>query len=111
MTDHLQGPWAAVIADRDGFVYNSVDDVRENAEDPEDEYTIAVVRGSAVPTDRNGTTGCRLRLPGSAFCGDKAYEIENIYLDGDGDETTGLEARWAQAQAMAAGLNAAGGAR
>jgi hypothetical protein len=103
---HLAGPWQAVLAESDGFVYDSVADALENAEDPEGEFTVTVVRGSAMPNDRSG---CRLRLPGSFLSGDKAYELDDVYLDGDGDESVSAVARFAQAQAMAAGLNAAGG--
>ena len=103
MSAHLSGPWSAYIAEDDGFVYDSIDDVRENAEDPEGEFTIVIVRGSALPDDRSGI---RLRLPGSCMVGDTAHEMDDVYLDEE-DASVGLEARWAQAQAMAAGLNAA----
>lgn len=105
--DPLRGPWQAVIADRWGFVYTSVEDARDNVEDPEAELTIAVVRGTAAPDDRGGTTGCRLRMPGSWLTGDMAYELDDVYLDHD--PSIAAAARWAQAQAMAAGLNAAAG--
>jgi hypothetical protein len=104
--EHLRGPWQAFIADRDGFVYDSVADALENIDDPDDEIRITVVRGSARPNDRSGD---RLRLPGSSFCGDKAYELDDVYL-ADDDESVSATARFAQALAMAAGLNAAGGA-
>jgi len=107
MTDHLQGPWTAVLADRSGFVYESVEDARENIDDPDDEVTITVVRGTALPDDRSG---CRLRLPGSLHCGDQAYALDDVYLNDPDDPSVGADARYAQAQAMAAGLNAAGGA-
>lgn len=102
--EHLTGPWHAYLADRDGFVYESVADALENAEDTEDEFQITVVRGTALPNDRSG---CRLRLPGSNHCGDRAYEIDDVYLEDPDDPTVGAEARLLQAQAMAAGLNAA----
>jgi hypothetical protein len=107
MTEHLRGPWSAFLADRHGFVYESMDDARENVEDPYEEVTITVVRGTAMPNDRSG---CRLRLPGSHHCGDKAYELDDVYLDDPDDPSVGAEARFEQAKAMAAGLNAAGGA-
>lgn len=105
--NHLQGPWTAVLTDLTGFVYTSVADARDNVEDPDEQVSIAIVRGSALPDDRSG---CRLRLPGSYHSGDMAYEMDDVYLDDPDDESVGAEARYAQAQAMAAGLNAAGGA-
>lgn len=105
--DALRGPWLAVLADRWGFVYDSVADAAENTEDPDEEHRVTIVRGTAMPNDRSG---CRLRLPGTYRCGDVAFELNDVYLDGEGDESTGAAARLAQAQAMAAGLNAAGGA-
>jgi hypothetical protein len=102
----LRGPWVAVLADRWGFVYESVADARENTEDPDEEHKVTIVRGSALPNDRSG---CRPRLPGSNLCGDRVFELDDVYLDGDGDDSTGAEARYAQAVAMAAGLNAASG--
>lgn len=106
--DALCGPWQAVLADRHGFVYNSVTDAVENVEDPYEEVTVTVVRGTALPTDRDGTTGCRLRLPRSYNSGDVAYEIDDVCLVDADDPSVEAEARWVQAQAMAAGLNAAG---
>lgn len=103
-TAALTGPWLAVVADRYGFVYDSVADAKDSAED--DEVKISVVRGTAMPNDRNGTTGVLLRLPGSHDSGDVAYELDDVYLD-DEDESVAADARYAQAQAMAAGLNAA----
>lgn len=103
----LRGPWVAVLADGDGFVYDSVDDARENAEDPEDQFTVTVVRGSAAPSDRDGTTGINLRLPGTFMAGDVAYVLDDVYLDDPDDPSVGADARLAQALAMAAGLNAA----
>jgi hypothetical protein len=100
----LAGPWLAVLADRWGYVYDSVDDARANVEDPDDEVKVTVVRGTAVPNDRDGL---RLRLPGSCHSGDVAYELDDVYLDDPDDPSIGAEVRLEQAQAMAAGLNAA----
>lgn len=100
----LRGPWIAVLAENDGFVYPSVADAIESLGEDE-EVEIAVVRGTAMPNDRDGTTGVLLRRPGSCHCGDIAYEIECYLVDDD--ESVGAAARYAQAQAMAAGLNAA----
>lgn len=101
----LQGPWQAVLADSYGFVYESVADAQENADDPDDEFTITVVRGGALP---HNDSGCRPRLPGSYHSGDKAYELDDVYLDDPDDPSIAAEARFAQAQAMAAGLNDVG---
>lgn len=108
MTDpnHLRGPWTAFLADSYGFVYESADDLRENAEDPEnDEFEVSVRRGTAAAIY---PAGDRPRLPGSYQSGDVAYELNDVWLD-DEDESVSVRARYAQAQAMAAGLNAASG--
>lgn len=102
-TDAIRGLWVAVLADRHGFVYDSVADAYENS-GPEEEHRIAVVRGTAMPNNRSGD---RPRMPGTTRSGDTVFELDDVYLDGDGDESTGAVARLAQAQAMAAGLNAA----
>lgn len=98
------GPWHAFIADPDGFVYTSVDDLRENAEDPDAEFSVVIVKGGAMPDDRSGDQG---RLPGSHSTADKALEIEDLYLGDDVDPSESIEVQWARAQAMCAGLNAA----
>lgn len=103
----MRGPWIAALADRDGFVYPTVKDAIE-ALGEDEEVRITVVRGSAVPTDRNGTTGVLLRLPGSYFAGDIGYETDAYLVDPD-DESLGAHARYEQAKAMVAGLNTARG--
>jgi hypothetical protein len=106
INEHLRGPWVAVLTDRSGFVYESVAvAVEDLGEDYDEEVEISVRRGSAAPADRFGN----LRTPGSYSTGDLAYETE-AYLVDPGDASVGAEARYVQAQAMAAGLNAAGGA-
>lgn len=105
ISEHLTGPWRAVLHDTDGFVWPSVDEAIEDHGDDE-EVTVAVVRGSALPNDRDGTTGVLLRMPGHRLSGDVAHEVDCYLVDPD-DESTGAAARFAQAQAMAAGLNAA----
>lgn len=96
--------WVALIADPYGFVYESAEDARENAEDPKgEEFEISVRRGTAAALR---PAGDRPRLPGTYLSGDMAYQLEDVWLD-DVDETVGLAVRFAQAQAMAAGLNAA----
>jgi hypothetical protein len=101
----LRGPWVAVLADRYGYVYESVSDARENVDDPDGGVAIAVVRGTALPSTAAGD--CRPRLPGSWHCGDRAYELEGVYLDDPDDPSVGAADRFDQAQAMAAGLNQA----
>ncbi|MFG2046182.1 hypothetical protein ACGFIW_01960 [Micromonospora sp. NPDC048935] len=99
----LRGPWVAYLADSDGFVYESVADVIADLGD-EEEVRIGVVRGSAAPTERDGG----LRLPGTNKVGDRAFEVE-VYVDGEGDNADSAVTRYAQALAMAAGLNAVSG--
>ena len=97
MSNHLNGPWQAVISSH-GDAYDSVRTALiELGEDGE--VDVSVRRGSAAP--EHGY------LPGSHKTGDVAYEIEGVYLTDDGDPSGSAEARWVQAQAMAAGLNAA----
>jgi len=105
ISEHLRGPWQAVLAEPDGHVHASVEEAIEELGE-EEEVDIAVVRGTAVPTIRDGG----LRRPGSYAEGDVAHEISCWLTDPD-DESMGAAARWAQAQAMAAGLNAAARAR
>jgi hypothetical protein len=101
----LVGPWQVVLADRHGNVYADVATALAEVEDQDDPVTISVVRGTAVPERLGGD----LFAPGSHHTGDVAYEIE-AYLEDPHDSTIGADARLAQAEAMAAGLNAAGGA-
>lgn len=93
----LAGRWEAVIADTYGWV-TSLDEVARG-DDAAGEFRIAIVRGSAAPTGPD-VDGMR-RLPGS-YKGDD-HLVEWLGLE-DYDEIT---ARWVQAEAMAAGLNAA----
>ncbi|MFC7276250.1 hypothetical protein ACFQS1_19835 [Paractinoplanes rhizophilus] len=46
-------------------------------------------------------------LPGSYQSGDVAYELDDVWLVDPDDPSVGAEARFIQAKAMAAGLNAA----
>lgn len=107
ISEHLRGPWKAVLATTDGFVYPSVAEAIETLGE-EEEVQISVVRGSAAPNDRNGTTGVLHRLPGTVHAGDVAYEVDAYLVDPD-DESLGAHARYEQAKAMAAGLNATAG--
>lgn len=103
--DFLRGPWLAVLADCDGFVFESIDEAREDADESE-EFRVSVIRGTAMPSERLDEDDTP-RLPGSHNSGDQVFELDGLYLDGDGDLSVSAEARYAQAQAMAAGLNAA----
>lgn len=106
MTDNqnTSSPWVAYLASLDGFVYQSVDDAADDLGN-EEEVRIGVARGSAAPKERDGG----LRLPGTYRAGDQAFEFETYTDDGYGDESQSAATRYAQAQAMAAGLNAAAG--
>lgn len=107
--DHLSGPWLAVLTDSDGFVYSDFEvALEELGEEHDDEMTIAVVRGTALPIEQDpGVEGSVLRMPGSYSCGDKVFKLDDVWLVDPDDDSVGAEARYAQAQAMAAGLNAA----
>lgn len=94
VSEHLRGPWVAVLSERYGTVYDSVEDADEG-----EELEVSVVRGSAAP--RAG------QMPGSYQSGDVALCWEDLSVDGDADSSTGAAARFEQAKAMAAGLNAA----
>lgn len=103
-TDHLRGPWSAVLADESGYTYESVDEALSDL-GPDEEMQISIRRGTALP--RTDIDDVDARLPGEFRTGDCIFEIE-VYLGEDGDPSTSCEARYAQAEAMAAGLNAAG---
>ncbi|MEU0078626.1 hypothetical protein ABZY58_12070 [Micromonospora tulbaghiae] len=106
MTDNIKtdSPWVAYLASPDGWVYASADDAAEDL-GPEEEVRIGVARGTCAPIEEDGG----LRLPDGTFnAGDRVFELET-YIDGEGDESQSAAVRYAQAQAMAAGLNAAAG--
>jgi hypothetical protein len=108
MTNHLKGPWRAVLSDDHGYVYPSVE--RAIEECGEEEWAeISIRRASALPTPEDDDPEAVLRLPGSYAAGDCIFEL-NLYFGDDGDRSTGCFVRYEQAKAMAAGLNAAGGA-
>lgn len=109
MSNHLAGPWLAVLADRDGFVYDSfADAVEQLGEEHDEEMTVSVVRGTAMPSEKLDGDDIP-RMTGSYSCGDVAHTFDDVWLVDPDDATIGAEARLTQAQAMAAGLNAAGG--
>lgn len=91
--------WQAVLADECGYIYGGVIEAMEFL-DEDAEVRIRVVRGTAAPQDRDG----ELRLPGSYLSSDVASDIE-CYLGGDDGVPAAV--RFAQAKAMAAGLNTA----
>lgn len=97
--DALRGPWQAVLAWRDGYV-TTWNDADEACAD-HDDLRIAIVRDTAVPTDRDGDG--MLRMASTYKSTDHLIEWDGEYFD-DLDE---VRARWLQAQAMVAGLNIA----
>lgn len=93
----LNGPWESVLTDNSGWEINP-----EYLDDYEpDDVRISIVRGTAAPA-ASGPVGAR-RLPGTYNSDDHLIEFDDFE---DLDE---VRARWVQAQAMAAGLNAAVG--
>jgi hypothetical protein len=67
--------------------------------EPDEEVEVAVVRGTAAPVG-----GLR---PSSCHSGDVLYELDDLLI-GDDDASISAEARWEQAKAVAAALNALG---
>jgi len=97
-------PWVAYLASVDGWVYQSAEDAAEDL-GSDGEVRIGVARGTCAPIEDDGG----LRLPdGTYMAGDQVFELE-MYIDGEGNEDESAAVRFAQAQAMAAGLNAAAG--
>jgi hypothetical protein len=96
ISEHLRGPWKAILA-QGPDVLEGTDPLGEL--DPGNEVDISIRRESALP-DSDGF------LPGTCFSGDVIELWDDLYVE-DGDPATSADARWAQAQAMAAGLNAA----
>ncbi|GAA0720171.1 hypothetical protein Drose_06460 [Dactylosporangium roseum] len=97
----LAGRWEAVLSDLGGHV-EQIDELREWHEDDLGETRISIVRRSAVPTgpDADGNRYLPVRHNG-----------EDLLIEwGDFEEYDEVEARWVQAEAMVAGLNAAAGA-
>lgn len=102
-THHLRGPWQAVIEDR-GDAYPSLDAARAVLGE-RGSVNISVRRASALPDNWDVN-----HFPSSHHAtGDVAYELDDVHLFDDEYSPVRAEARFAQAQAMAAGLNAAGG--
>lgn len=87
--EHLRGPWKAYLVTFEGDAYASLDEVPDGVGP-----ATAVLRGSALPVDG--------RLP------DDGSEEDVLFVLGPDefhDWARQLPARWAQAQAVAAGLN------
>ncbi|RKR92633.1 hypothetical protein BDK92_7075 [Micromonospora pisi] len=103
INEHLRGPWRAILTDTDGFVLDDLTDLTD-----EDEVNISIRRGTALPSGPDSTEDERmnLRLPNPCYAGDIIRLWDSLYVE-DGDPSTDAPARWAQAQAMADGLNAA----
>jgi len=96
--EHLRGPWKAVLS-LHGEVIGGDDPFAELI--PSDEVDISIRRGTALP-DKDDEDS----LPRTCRSGDVIDLWDDLYVE-DGDPSTDAAARWAQAQAMAAGLNAA----
>lgn len=98
----------ALLAARDGWVFESFEAaLAELGEDHDEEMTIRVARGTALPAELVDPEHDVPRLPGSYSCGDVAIDLDDVWLVDPDDASIGAEARYIQAQAMAAGLNAA----
>ncbi len=89
ISEHLRGPWQVVLS-TEGTIISGLDEL-ETGEDAD----FCIVRASAIPVDGDWPR---------VFSGDDVIEL---WEDLEPDEA---EIRLVQAQAMAAGLNAAGGA-
>lgn len=90
--------WVAVLY-ADGYAWDSFAEAVEVLGEEHDSLVhIEVVRGTALPVER--------QMPSSYDTGDVAHEHQCWLVDPD-DETVGAAVRFAQAQAMAMGLNVA----
>jgi hypothetical protein len=103
-SQHLAGPWVAVLSDRLRYVYPSAGFaaacLAKGAL-----VDIAIVRGTALPAEVGG--GVLRRRPQTWALHDVAYEMPALLSDNPADCTTAA-CRYEQARAMAAGLNARG---
>ena len=93
------GPWRAVIADQTRTIYPDFKAALDAHSFADDVVTISVRRDSALP-DGDGD-----KLPTAWLDADCAYEITAELID-DVSTNCGAEVRYAQARAMASGLNA-----
>jgi len=93
--------WQAVLATLGDDIYPSVEDARNDLDDDE-EMTVWVVRTRVVASKiRIG----ELRRPGAHQSADVASSVDCFLTDDD--ESVSAAVRFAQAKAMAAGLNTA----
>lgn len=94
IADALTGPWHAVLVDETGYVWTA-DELKPD--DLERGFAIVIVRGSSSPSepDEDGIQ----HLEGIEHPEDCAAEWSDF------DDLDTLRRRWAQAQAMADGLN------
>jgi hypothetical protein len=89
ISDHLRGPWQAVLS-TEGTIVSGLDELEAG-----ESADFCIVRASAIPVDGDWPR---------VFSGDDVIELW------EGLEPDEAEIRWVQVQAMVAGLNAAGGA-
>lgn len=90
VTDPTRGPWTAIALDEAGYVLD--------ADDMDDCVSIAVVRGTGMPTSRDGDVP---QTPDTCERIDALYEIQDL-----DDEPKIVPIVWEQAQAVATALNA-----
>ncbi|XTZ17073.1 hypothetical protein ACQSSU_06750 [Micromonospora echinospora] len=100
--DHLRGPWLAVLADHTGDVYPTFA-LAADVLVPETQMNIRIVRGSAMPVGDDDY----MRLADEYDAADEIFEIDAPLIDDD-YPSVGAQARYAQAKAMADGLNHVG---
>jgi hypothetical protein len=100
MTPETKTATWQVIAVTDGYAL-SPDEITALADDTVEDVRIMIVRGSAAPISYLNSNGVKyLRMPGSWCTEDVAGEWDWF------DDRAQFDRRWAQAQAMVAGLNA-----
>src|SRR5688500_9889415 len=101
--DHLQGLWTAYLVDEDGFAYRST----QAAERDDDSrwFQVAILRRSALPV----RAGAGRRIPADIVTGDLIWIAEEELPLHSEDVYERAGTHLERAQAMAAGLNAAGG--
>lgn len=93
--DAVRGPWRAVLMDRAGYTYRTVDAVPEVC--GQRQVDVLVIR-SDIPAEYR-ISPSKLNEAGAVL-----YEHSNVDPDDDGPD--GAEARWAQARMVAVLLNA-----
>lgn len=105
-TEHLVGPWRAVLADDQNYIYPDLETAIDSLGIDDTEMSVAIVRaGILLPA--LAEPGGLPRLPEWPQPVDVAYQA-NCYLVAESeDEPLNADRLYVQAQAMAAGLNAA----